>query len=163
MWWRLTRSEWQRNKGEANKKAFRSLAESNAPLGILVFEDQEPIGWCAISPREDLPSLSRSRVLAPVDDLKIWSVTCFFVARPHRRRGVARKLLKAAVKYARSHGARLIEGYPTETHKSSVPDVFAFMGPVSLFAANGFQEVARRSKNRPIFRRAVRPVQRDST
>jgi GNAT superfamily N-acetyltransferase len=158
MWWRLTRSEWEHNKGEPNKAAFRSLVESQTPLGVLAFLDGQPIGWCAVGPRETLPSLARSRVLAPLDEQPVWSVTCFFVARPYRKRGVAVKLLKAGVEYARSQGARIVEGYPTQTRKSSVPDVFAFMGPVSLFERVGFREVARRSANRPFLRKKVGPT-----
>jgi GNAT superfamily N-acetyltransferase len=160
MWWRLTRSEWERNKGEPNKAAFRGLVKSKTPLGVLAFLDGQPIGWCAVGPRETLPSLARSRVLAPLDEEPVWSVICFFVARPYRKRGVAVKLLKAAVEYARSQGARIVEGYPTETRKSSVPDVFAFMGPLSLFQKAGFREVARRSTNRPFMRKTVRPTRR---
>ena len=66
-------------------------------------------------------------------------------------------MLKAGVAYARSQGARIVEGYPTATRKPSVPDVFAFMGPVPLFEKAGFREVARRSANRPFMRKAVRP------
>lgn len=163
MWWRLTRSEWERNKGTPNKAAFRRLADSGTPLGVLAFLDGQPIGWCAVGPRETLPSLGRSRVLAPVDDQPVWSITCFFVARPYRRRGVALRLLKAAVAYAGSQGARIVEGYPTETRQSSVPDVFAFMGPVSLFQKAGFREVARRSKNRPFMRKMVRSTRRSKS
>jgi len=160
MWWRLTRSEWERNKGAPNKAAFRSLVDSGAPLGVLAFLDGEPIGWCAAGPRETLPSLARSRLLAPVDDKPVWSVTCFFVARRYRKRGVAVRLLKAAVEFARSQGARIVEGYPTETRQVFVPDVFAFIGPVALFQKAGFREVARRSKNRPFMRKVVRPAPR---
>jgi len=158
MWWRLTRSEWERNKGAGNKTALRKLVDAKTPLGVLAFLEGQPVGWCAVGPRETLPSLARSRVLAPVDEQPVWSVTCFFVARPYRKRGVAVRLLKAAVEYARSQGARIVEGYPTETRQPSVPDVFAFMGPVPLFEKAGFREVARRSKNRPFMRRVVRPA-----
>ncbi len=157
MWWRLTRSAWEQNKGEPNRAALRALVEARAPLGVLAFLEGQAVGWCAVGPRETLPSLGRSRVLAPVDDQAVWSVTCFFVARPYRKRGVAQRLLQAAVDYARSQGARIVEGYPTETRKPSVPDVFAFMGPVSLFRKAGFQEVVRRSPTRPLMRRLVRP------
>lgn len=160
MWWRLTRSEWERRKGEPNKAAFRALVDSNTPLGMLAFLNDDPVGWCAVGPRETLPSLARSRILAPLDEQPVWSVTCFFVARPYRKRGVALKLLQAAVDYARSQGARIIEGYPTETRQPSVPDVFAFMGPTSLFHKAGFREAARRSKNRPLMRRTVLPARR---
>ncbi|HUP01152.1 MAG TPA: hypothetical protein VM737_06485, partial [Gemmatimonadota bacterium] len=47
-----------------------------------------PIGWCAVAPREDYPRLERSRILKPVDEASVWSITCFFIARTHRGQGL---------------------------------------------------------------------------
>src|SRR5881628_691771 len=52
MWWRLPRAHWVKRKGGANKKAIRKLVtEGNFP-GILAYADGQPVGWCAIGPRE---------------------------------------------------------------------------------------------------------------
>ncbi|MFQ5789402.1 MAG: hypothetical protein ACE5JI_02900 [Acidobacteriota bacterium] len=78
------------------------------------------------------------------------------MARPWRRRGLTRKLLKAAVEYARSQGAPIVEGYPIEPKKEDVPDLFAWTGFAATFRKAGFREVARRSETRPIMRRRLR-------
>jgi GNAT superfamily N-acetyltransferase len=83
-------------------------------------------------------------------------VTCFFVARPYRRSGLSVELLRGAVKLARSKGARIVEGYPTEARGKRSADVFVFTGLASSYLAAGFHEVARRSPARPIMRRAIR-------
>jgi hypothetical protein len=62
------------------------------------------------------------------------------------------KLLTAAAKHARRHGARVLEGYPVAPRAGSMPDVFAFSGVEAAFLAAGFEEVARRSPTRPIMR-----------
>jgi GNAT superfamily N-acetyltransferase len=36
-----------------------------------------------------------------VDDQPVWSVTCFFVAKPYRHRGVTTALLRAAINSVR--------------------------------------------------------------
>ncbi len=82
----------------------------------------------------------------------VWSITCFFVARDYRRRGVAVALLRAAVGHVAGRGGKILEGYPTEPRKERVPDVFAYTGLASAFRKVGFVEVARRSETRPIFR-----------
>jgi len=152
MWWRLSRAEWDRGKGEGNRKAFRKLVRSGAEPGVLAYADGEPVGWCAIAPRQRYPKLNSSRILRPVDDQPVWSVTCFYVARSFRHQGLSTSLLKAAVDFARARGAKIVEGYPHETRKMA-PDVFVYTGLVSAFCKAGFKEVTRRSKARPIMRR----------
>jgi GNAT superfamily N-acetyltransferase len=152
MWWRRTRTEWDRQRGDGNREAFRTLVASGIVPGILAYADGQPIGWCAIQPREAYPALERSRVLKPVDDQPVWSVTCFFVAKSHRRQGLTVRLLAEAVAYARERGAVLVEGYPVAPRKDRMPDVYAFTGTVSAFRRAGFREVARRSETRPIMR-----------
>ena len=152
MWWRLARSEWTRQKGSANKAAFRKIVQAGPSPGLLAYADGRPIGWCALGPRADYPVLERSRSLQPIDAQPVWSVTCFFVARPFRRKGVSGRLLEAAVGYARLRGARIVEGYPVEPRQSIMPDAFAWTGTAAAFRGAGFTEVARRSPSRPIMR-----------
>lgn len=152
MWWRLKRSEWEKQKGEANKQAIRARVESGEVPGILGYVNGEPVAWCAVAPREQYPVLQRSRILKPIDDREVWSVTCFFIAKSMRRKGVSLPLLRAAVEFARTNGATIVEGYPVHTDKPDYPPVFANTGFYATFKAAGFVECARRSETRPIMR-----------
>lgn len=153
MLWRLPRSRYEAQKGERNRAAMRSLVVSGEVPGLLGYLDNQPVGWCALAPRENYPALSRSRVLQPVDDRPCWSVACLFVHREYRQKGVATQLLRAAVEYARDQGARILEGYPVEPKSGKpIPPVFAWTGVPKAFEAAGFSEVARRSPTRPIMR-----------
>lgn len=156
MYWRLPRKEFERRKGAGNRRALRKLAGSKNPPGLLAYLDGEPVGWCALAPRDDYPVLDRSRVLAGVDDKPVWSVVCFFVARRHRSRGVSRALVRAAVAFAKKKGAKIVEGYPVEPRKGRAPDVFVWTGLPGPFLSAGFKEVTRRSPTRPFVRRALR-------
>lgn len=153
MAWRVSRAEWAKAKGAGNKRALKRLVSSDVSPGILAFHGSEAVGWCAIAPRESYPTLERSRILAAVDDKPVWSVSCFFIAKPWRNHGLSTQLLEHAARYARSRGARVLEGYPHEPGSKRMVDVFAWTGVVGSFARAGFQEVARRSKSRPIMRR----------
>lgn len=152
MWWRLKRSEWEKQKGDGNRRSFEKLVASGTPTGVLAYSERKPVGWCAVAPRSDYSGLERSRVLSPVDDQTVWSVTCFFIARPYRKSGLTVNLLRAAVEYAAKKGAKIVEGYPIDPRGSSMPEAFAWTGLVSAFRKAGFQEVARRSPGRPIMR-----------
>jgi GNAT superfamily N-acetyltransferase len=152
MYWRLTRSLFEEQQGELNRRNMKALVDSGIIPGILAYSDDEPVGWCSIAPREEFSTLGRSRILKPVDEQPVWSVVCFFISRAYRRKGLTVKLLKAAIEYAGSNGARIIEGYPVEPKEGRAPDVFVYTGLSSAFKQVGFIEVLRRSETRPIMR-----------
>lgn len=125
MWWRVKRSQFTKQKGSGNKKAFRKIVSAGEPPGLLACAGGQPIAWCAVAPRETFPVLERSRTLKRIDEAAVWGVVCFFVAGPFRPQGVSVKLLKTAVQYAGKRGARIVEGYPAEARKGSMPEAFA--------------------------------------
>ncbi len=155
MWWRMKRAEFKQGKGEKNRKAFKKIVACGEVPGIIAYCGGEPVGWCALAPREKYPVLENSRILAPIDGEPVWSVVCFFVARHYRGRGITSQLLKAAIDYARKQGARIVEGYPVDPKKGRMPDVFVYTGLEAAFRAAGFVEVLRRSKTRPIMRYVI--------
>ncbi len=152
MWWRLTQRAFEAQKGARNRRAMKRLVEAGPAPGILAYHRKEPVGWCAVAPREEFPRLDRSRILKPVDDKPVWSVVCLFVRKDHRRQGVSTRLLKAAVDHVRKQGGQIVEGYAVESKRGQMPDVFAFHGLADAYRAVGFKEVARRSPTRPIMR-----------
>ena len=99
--------------------------------------------------------MARSRVTKPVDDIPVWSVTCFVIDKRHRGRGVATALLEAAVDFAAANDAVAVEGYPVEPRTGEMPPIYAWMGLSSMFANAGFDEIARRSETRPLMRKML--------
>lgn len=145
MWWRLRRADFERQTPEQRKHGLKALLDAGPAPGLLAYVGGEPVGWCSMGPRETYPPLERSRTLKRIDDESVWSVVCFFVARPYRRRCLQAALLRAAVGYATAQGAKVVEGYPNG----------GFMGTERAFHAVGFEEVIRRSPTRPIMRYRV--------
>ena len=156
MAWRLRNKDWVAGKGSRNKRAFKKLVTSGEAPGVLAYLDREPVGWCAIAPREVYSALERSRVLKPVDDKPVWSISCLFVLKAYRRRGISARLLEAAAEIAGKKGASIVEGYPTEPYTEKVPAPFLWRGIPSAFRRAGFKEVMRRSRTRPIMRKKIR-------
>lgn len=151
MYWRLGRGYRDRPR-EDNQRDLRLLAGSGQSPGLLAFSaDGTAVGWCSLAPRLDLDWLAHARYLAPVDDLPVWSVPCFYVGRAHRGQGVTDALLDVAAGVAAATGAPALEGYPVDT---DVPGHTrnAFTGTAATFARHGFQVVARRKPDRPIMR-----------
>jgi GNAT superfamily N-acetyltransferase len=156
MAWRLRHKDWVAGKGARNKRAFKKIVTSGQKPGIIGYLGRKPIAWCAVAPREQYVALERSRVLKPVDDRPVWSVSCLFVLKPYRRQGISAQMLRAAAEFAAGRGATIVEGYPTEPYTQRVPDPFIWTGVPSAFRKAGFKEVARRSKTRPVMRCEIR-------
>lgn len=154
MWWRMANPDWRREKGAGTKRRFRALVRRGPPPGLLAYVGGEPVGWCAVAPRASYPRLARSRILAPVDDAPVWSVTCFFVRKDWRQRGVTVALLREVGRFVAAAGGTIVEGYPSDA-KTPQPPPFVYHGLLSAFEKAGFTEVARRSESRPVVRRAV--------
>jgi GNAT superfamily N-acetyltransferase len=161
MWWRLPRSEFKEGAGEDNRKAMKKLLDAGVVPGVIAYEGDRPVGWCAIAPREHFPALDRSRVLARVDSEPVWSIVCFFVAKDRRKTGLTGTLIEASVRYAKRNGALIVEGYPVQKTEKGTADVFAYTGFDSAFKRAGFTEAARRSPHRAVYRLSTRtPRQR---
>jgi GNAT superfamily N-acetyltransferase len=150
MTWRLTGSQYKQLDSAGRRQALEIKVKAGTPTGILAYQGGEPIGWCSIAPRETYARLENSKVLKRFDDAPVWSVVCFFVKRDHRGQGVSVQVLKAAVAYARSQGAKIIEGYPVEPDRS-----YRFMGAPSIFERAGFQVAMSASNGRKIMRYTV--------
>ncbi len=145
-------TEW----GEGNRQALRALVDEGRRPGLVAYRDGTPVGWVSVAPRAEYSRLDRSPVSKPVDDLPVWSLVCLYVGGEHRGTGVARELVRGALEFARKAGARTVEAYPVDDTMGPVPADDAYHGLVSLLAAEGFAEVARRTPKRPVMRRDLR-------
>ncbi|MCC7361886.1 MAG: GNAT family N-acetyltransferase [Anaerolineales bacterium] len=157
-------SHWREKQGsgEANKAALRALVATGQEPGLLAYIDGQVAGWVSVGPRADYARLSRSRTLAPIDAQPVWSIPCFFVDKAHRRQGLMRALVEAAVAYARARGATLLEGYPLDMDSPQLAGQRlsgdgGYMGLASVFQAAGFTVVKEASTTQRIMRRRVRP------
>lgn len=156
-YWRITRNEYRLHFGEGNRQLMRALVATGRVPGIIAYRGGQPAGWCSVAPREEFPSLNRSRTLKPVDEQPVWSITCFVVSQPFRNQGLSRALIEAAVDYARQNGAKIVEAYPLISAPAGSPFLEGelYMGVESTFLSLGFREVARRSERRVILRLEV--------
>jgi len=160
MAWRVPRGGalWEETKGEQAKRQMKRLIATGGAHGILAFERDEAVGWCSIGPRTHFPRLDRVRAYRRDDTEGIWSINCFYIPRAQRGRGISRLLLDAAVKAARRHGARALEGYPVTLTRAGerLPAAFSWMGPLTIFEDRGFTLVQALAPSRPLVRISLR-------
>jgi GNAT superfamily N-acetyltransferase len=147
---RGTRNEWlARSFHDPSKSRDEQLAAVSAGApesgGLLALEGDEAIGWMKLVPRGAVTKLTSQgayRPLALVADPGVLSIGCFFVHPAHRRKGVARALLFAAVQHARTmRDVHTLEAYPHHVLHHPVYDEEVFMGPEALFFECGFSRV----------------------
>lgn len=148
MRWRMTSAEYSRSTKEDRIATLDRRVEAETPVGVLAYLDGEPVGWVSVAPRQTYGALERYRALARIDDALVWSVTCFFIDRHARRQGVTLGLLNAAVAYARSQGATIIEGYPVAPGAR----LYTYMGSPATFLAAGFVDVTPAGRDRLVMR-----------
>ncbi len=159
MYWRIGAAYHKRPR-EENKAEFHALVKSGPPPGLLAFDGDLAVGWCQLTPRDALPWLNRDRRLKRVDDAAVWSISCFYVRRGYRRRGVAAALIAAAVEAAKSAGAPAVEAYPAKGSEGR-SDAALYTGVLSTYRRLGFKAVARPPGARAVVRlRAPAPARR---
>jgi GNAT superfamily N-acetyltransferase len=148
MYWRIGRVIRKRPR-DRNKAAFREVVKRGPPPGLLAFDGDLAVGWCQLTPRDAVPWLDRTWRLKRVDDVPVWSISCFYVRIGYRRRGVTSALIAAALQAAKRAKAPALEAYPLDAVET--PSASG-TGYASTFARAGFKTVARRTQPRPIMR-----------
>jgi ribosomal protein S18 acetylase RimI-like enzyme len=173
MYWQrpghLPRSEFARrsDQRDVNLAEKKALVEAGRSPGILVYLDGTAVGWCQYRPAE-LPSRGAS------DDGELdWRITCFVTDKRHRRRGVAKTALRAALDAIARDGGGLVHGMPIafgpDQNAVQVNGVglvrrpygtfgnVSSTGTVGLFEAEGFVAVRDLGGGRVLVRRTVAP------
>ncbi|MFC7533677.1 GNAT family N-acetyltransferase [Actinoplanes sp. GCM10030250] len=162
-WFKITAAEWRAVPAEERARRLDEQTGCGDPSaestsGLVAYVDGEPAGWCAVESRTAYPRLGTARVpWAGRDESRtdpdVWAVTCFVTRTGFRRRGVSRALAGAAVSFARSRGARALEGYPIVTaagQEYSWGELY--VGSHKIFVEAGFTEVSRPTPRRAVMR-----------
>jgi hypothetical protein len=97
-------------------------------------------------------TLSTSTALS---DLPDWRITCFFVDRGRRHRGVSSAALGGALDEIDRLGGGMVESYPDAVDGRSVSGSFLHNGTLALFERHGFERTGRIGKTRWVVRKTV--------
>ena len=155
-YFRLRGQQWDAATRESNRRDLRTqVCKGDVPPGVLAYDGDTPVGWCAVAPRT-----SYARVLASpnwrTDHPDSWVITCFVVPVGHRRQGLAGELALGAVDFARSYGAPAVEGCAIDTaFAGRTPSADLYRGPLSVFLDAGFTEISRTSPHWVLVRQTL--------
>jgi ribosomal protein S18 acetylase RimI-like enzyme len=141
-----------------NLREKRHLVEAGNAHGVLVYDGEEPNGWCQFGPAEQPPRLGAQQLdsrIPPLEPDVEWRITCFVTAVPHRRRGVASVALRAVLAAISRRGGGIVEAYPTTTPQNGN---WQHAGTVDLFEREGFSTYRTPSLPYVVMRRIVEPT-----
>jgi GNAT superfamily N-acetyltransferase len=147
MYWRIG-TDYRKRLPEANKADFHTAVEDSPP-GLLAFHGDLAVGWCQLTPRAALPWMNRTSRIDKVDDAPVWSLSCFYIRKGYRKKGVTSVLITAALDTAKRVGAPALEAYPLD---ADLTPSSSFTGYASTFKRAGFKVVADSKPTQPVMR-----------
>jgi GNAT superfamily N-acetyltransferase len=133
--------------------------EQGKAHAALVVDGDEAIAWCEYGTPEELPTIHhRKQYEAECDVLPDYRLTCIFVDRRYRRRGLAEVALRGALDQIARAGGGDVEGYPHEISDKKMSSSFLYNGTRGLYERVGFEYVRPKGLRNCVMRRSVDAV-----
>lgn len=149
-----------RDAQRRERKAARVRA--GTAHAALVFDGPLCVGWCQFGPPEELPRIKHRRAyelaVAGRPAAPDWRITCFFVDKAYRGRGVAATALAGALALMAQRGGGTVESQPEDVSDRQVSASFLYNSRLAMFERQGFQRVARLGQHHWLVSRHVAPA-----
>jgi GNAT superfamily N-acetyltransferase len=126
-----------------------------------VFDGDTPVAWCQYGSPEELPRIYHRKEYEATrtQDAPDYRITCFFVDKGYRRKGVAAVALRGALDLIAKAGGGVVEGYPHDTQGEKVSSSFLYSATRSLFEEAGFSYERPKGKKNCVMRTIIAPVE----
>jgi hypothetical protein len=145
------------------------LVREGRAQAALVMDGETALGWCQFGRTEELPNIKHRKeyesglpsrpstpdALRPNPGLPDWRITCFYVGKGYRKRGVANLALQGALSEIARLGGGLVEAYPEDVQGRKTSSSFLHGGTVQMFERAGFERVRRLGMHHWVVRKVV--------
>ena len=144
-------------EGEKGRPLKERLVREGKAHAALVFDGDDAVAWCQYGSPDELPNIHHRKEYEATrtDELPHYRLTCIFVDRDYRRRGVAGVALRGALDLIAKAGGGVVEGYPQDTQGKKVSSTFLYNATRSLYEQTGFSYDRPKGKNHCVMRRTV--------
>lgn len=160
-----TNNEWLdicANAPRQNADAFREalVTGNDEARGIVALVGDLVVGWLKVAPTAVMRKAYERRFYKQLPVLQgqregVFLIACALVHPEHRKHGVAKALVAAAVEHAPSLGATALEALPCRPRETeNVMDEALWTGPMGAYLTNGFVEVGG-FEMYPVLRREI--------
>jgi GNAT superfamily N-acetyltransferase len=140
--WFHTMPEEKTRTYDGNRALKERLINEGRAHAALVFDGDLAVAWCQYGPPAELPNIyHRKQYEATLDVTPDYRVTCFFVDRNYRRKGVAGVALRGALDLIAEAGGGIVEAYPHETPTKKTSASFLYSVTRRFFEENGFDYI----------------------
>ena len=104
----------ERGQGyEGNRSLKRTYVEQGRAHAALVFDGDQAVAWCQYGTPEELPNMKhRKDYESAGDPPPDYRLTCIFIDRDYRRKGLTSIALHGALDLIAQAGGGVVEGYP---------------------------------------------------
>jgi ribosomal protein S18 acetylase RimI-like enzyme len=133
----------------------RRLVETGRAHAALVFDGETAVGWAQYGSPDELPGISHRKEVQAAGSSPDWRITCVFVDRRYRRRGITRTAVDGALELIAAAGGGTVESYPQDTAGKKVSASFLYNATRSTFEQAGFTYDRPKGKNHCIMRTTV--------
>jgi GNAT superfamily N-acetyltransferase len=150
----------EKGSGTGGNRALKErLVHEGKAHAALVFDGDEAIAWCQYGTPLELPNIYHHKEYeAGLDQPPDYRITCFFVDKRYRRKGVAAVALRGALDLIAEVGGGLVEAYPQDTQDTKVSASFLYNGTRTLFEDAGFRYQRPKGKNHTVMTTTVGPA-----
>lgn len=143
----------------ANRRDKKALVRQGQSHAILVYDGERPVGWCQYGSADELPRIDAGRGYKktgrPAGEERLWRITCFFVDREYRGKGVAKLALHEALASIERQGGGVVEAFPVVSEKMARVPEWRWFGTLSMFEKEGFSRTAPLGTSGVLVRRNI--------
>ena len=142
---------------ELTKLWKEHLVRTGRAHAALVFDSDTPIAWCEYGTPDELPNIyHRKEYQSGLDSpAPPYRITCFFVDRDHRRRGVAEAALQGALALIAAAGGGTVDSFPNDVQGKKTSSSFLHNGTRTMFERAGFEFLRPLGTKKCLMRRQV--------
>lgn len=157
--WFHDKSEKKDNPNISNKDLKKELVINDKAHAAIVFDGYKAIGWCQFGAPTELPNIYHKKEYEKeLIEQPEFRLTCFFVDKDYRKKGVATIALNGAISIIAKKGGGLVEGYPQDTKGKTVSSSFLYNGTREMFEKAGFSFNRPKGKNHCVMIKRVEAI-----
>lgn len=143
-----------------NREFKRKLVEENRAHAALVFDADIAVAWAEFGPVAELPNIHhRKQWELELERIPDYRITCLFVDRRYRRKGMAAVAVQGALALISAAGGGLVESYPHDLPPGKKTSAsFLYNATRSMYEELGFHYERPKGKGNCVMSMVVRPA-----
>ncbi|WP_445257823.1 GNAT family N-acetyltransferase [Nocardioides aurantiacus] len=141
---------------EGSRTEKKMYVDCGVAHAALLVQGDEVVAWAEYGTPAELPNLHhRKQYDAEADLVPDYRVTCIFVDKRHRRRGLAERALRGALDLIAQEGGGIVEGYPHIPGEKKMSSSFLYNGTRAMYERCGFEFVRPKGLKNTVMRQVV--------